>query len=120
MDTAGTGNRRPVSDFYGRTDHLTRTDLWAWREAKQRLAPSSEARPPAHRDAQPASDPTPEIAARPRDRFEPLEADVAASRHTVVRTDQAAAGIVEDAAMPDRQLGEPATATPLDAKQGSL
>jgi hypothetical protein len=75
------------------------------------------------READPyrVSDATPAIAARLRDRFEPLEDDVAASHHFVVRTDRAAADIIEDVlAMLDRWLEEQATARPVDAAQGSL
>jgi hypothetical protein len=51
MDAAGAGNQRPASDsaLYDRTDPLTRTDLWAWREAEERLARSTEPQPPAQR-----------------------------------------------------------------------
>jgi predicted kinase len=72
-------------------------------------------------DPQRVSDAGPETAARLRGRFEPLEDDVAAARHFVLRTDQPAATIVEDVlTMLDRRLAEPPPPRPLDATRRSL
>jgi hypothetical protein len=72
-------------------------------------------------DPQHVSDAGPETAARLRRRFEPLEDDVPAARHFVVRTDQPVASTVEDViTMLDRRLAEPPPPRPLDATRRSL
>jgi aminoglycoside phosphotransferase family enzyme/predicted kinase len=72
-------------------------------------------------DPQHVSDAGPETAARLRRRFEPLEDDVPAARHFVVRTDQPVASVVEDVlTMLDRRLAEPPPPRPLDATRRSL
>jgi aminoglycoside phosphotransferase family enzyme/predicted kinase len=72
-------------------------------------------------DPQHVSDAGPETAARLRRRFEPLEDDVPAARHFVLRTDQPVASIVEDVTtMLDRRLAEPPPPRPLDATRRSL
>jgi aminoglycoside phosphotransferase family enzyme/predicted kinase len=72
-------------------------------------------------DPERISDATSETAARLRGRFQPLEDDVPASRHFVVRTDQPVSAIVENVmSMLDRRLSEPDPPRPLDATRRSL
>ena len=72
-------------------------------------------------DPQHVSDADAETAAWVHGRFEPLEDDVPAARHFVVRTDQPVASTVEDVVtMLDRRLAEPPPPRPLDATRRSL
>jgi len=64
-------------------------------------------------DPQRTSDAGPAVAARLRERFEPMERDVEASRHFVMRTDQSVETVLEDVmTMLDRSLAQLAQPTP--------